>query len=121
MKLVNEKASIFETCVRFANNFLFLPDIDITFDDCPSPRFGTMDNAAESVLGLDGRGHILRCVAWECTSLAVQLPISRIQALNCIGGINNFSDRCGELEDRTDAIILHRVVDGINIEHWIYF
>ena len=81
MKLVNEKASIFETCVRFANNFLFLPDIDITFDDCPSPRFGTMDNAAESVLGLDGRGHILRCVAWECTSLAVQLPISCIQCI----------------------------------------
>ena len=56
MKLVNEKASIFETCVRFANNFLLLPDIDITFDDCP--RVGTIDNAAESVLGVDGRGYV---------------------------------------------------------------
>lgn len=64
MKLVNEKASIFETCVRFANNFLLLPDIDITFDDCPSRRFGTMDNAAESVLGSDGRGHVFINAVW---------------------------------------------------------
>lgn len=36
-------------CIRFARNFLYLPDkIDLYFEDCPSRRFPTLSNAAES-------------------------------------------------------------------------
>ena len=39
---------IINTCVEFARRFLLLPDsIEFLFDDCPSPRFPTMNNAAE--------------------------------------------------------------------------
>lgn len=39
---------VINNCVEFARRFLLLPDsIDFLFDECPSPRFPTMNNAAE--------------------------------------------------------------------------
>lgn len=39
---------IINKCVDFARKFLLLPDsIEFLFDECPSPRFPTMNNAAE--------------------------------------------------------------------------
>ena len=40
---------IIENCIAFARQFLLLPDtIDVVFDACPSARFPTKYNAAES-------------------------------------------------------------------------
>ena len=41
--------NIINNCVDFARKFLLLPDsIDFYFENCPSPRFPSMNNAAES-------------------------------------------------------------------------
>ena len=42
--------------------------------------------------------------AWEDISLAVKLLVTAVQALNCIGGIDNLSGRHRELENRADYI-----------------
>ena len=43
-----EYLGLVQKCVTFARNFMILPDpIEAYFDDCPSNRFRTMDNAAE--------------------------------------------------------------------------
>ena len=34
-ELINNKSSIIEPCVKFAGQFLVLPDIEVFFDDCP--------------------------------------------------------------------------------------
>ena len=40
--------NIINYCVEFSRKFLLLPDsIEFLFDECPSPRFPTMNNAAE--------------------------------------------------------------------------
>lgn len=40
--------NIINDCVEFARRFLVLPDsIDFYFENCPSPRFPSMNNAAE--------------------------------------------------------------------------
>ena len=64
IKLINEKASIFEPCVAFARKFLVLPSIQIAFNDCPSAMFRTMDNAAESHITPDGSGCIYFNAPW---------------------------------------------------------
>lgn len=56
--LMNEKASIIELCIEFAKKYLFLPTIDVNFDDCPGHRFQTLDNASECNLDKDGNGFI---------------------------------------------------------------
>lgn len=58
IQLINQKAEIFESCLEFANKYLILPNIEVAFDDCPSQRFLSMNNAAESWLGSDGVGRI---------------------------------------------------------------
>lgn len=62
--LINEKASIFESCVAFAQRFLILPTIEISFRDCPSKMFRTMNNAAESHMAPDGKGYIFFNGPW---------------------------------------------------------
>lgn len=43
-----EYLSLVEKCIDFARQFMVLPaPIEVYFDDCPSQRFPTMDNAAE--------------------------------------------------------------------------
>lgn len=64
IELINEKASIFEPCVAFAHKFLVLPSIEIAFIDCPSERFRTMDNAAESHIAANGSGYIYFNAPW---------------------------------------------------------
>lgn len=47
--ITGDNLSIVKSCENFARRFLLLPDrIDFYFDSCPSPRFPTMSNAAES-------------------------------------------------------------------------
>lgn len=58
IQIINENASIFQPCVEFAAKYLMLPEIEIQFDDCPSSRFRSMCNAAESNLERDGVGRI---------------------------------------------------------------
>ena len=58
IELINSKAQIFQPCLTFASKYLILPNIEIAFDDCPSTRFLSMNNAAESWLGKDGVGRI---------------------------------------------------------------
>ena len=50
MELITGKnLQIVTDCVTFARQFLLLPDtIDYYFEDCPSERFPTLNNAAES-------------------------------------------------------------------------
>lgn len=62
--LINAKASIFEPCVAFAHRFLILPSIQIAFLDCPSAKFRTMDNAAESHIAADGSGWVYFNAPW---------------------------------------------------------
>ena len=62
--MINEKKSILEQCVLFAQRFLVLPSIEIRFDDCPSERFQTMYNAAESCLLPNGFGCIYFNTPW---------------------------------------------------------
>lgn len=64
IELINNKSSIIEPCVKFARQFLALPSIDVSFDDCPSARFRTMDNAAEGGIDANGRGHIVINGPW---------------------------------------------------------
>lgn len=64
VKIINEKMHIIEPCVKFACDFLILPDIEVRFEDCPSARFPSMDNAAESGLRSDGQGLILINGPW---------------------------------------------------------
>lgn len=59
VKIINEKMHIIEPCVNFACDFLILPEIEVRFEDCPSARFPSMNNAAESGLRSDGQGLIL--------------------------------------------------------------
>lgn len=58
IQIINEKSGILPPCAEFARKYLFLPPIEICFDDCPSRRFRTMSNAAESNLYPDGIGRI---------------------------------------------------------------
>lgn len=58
IELINEKASIIEPCIEFARKFLVLPTIDVYFDDCPSHRFKTLENASECNTDEDGNGII---------------------------------------------------------------
>lgn len=48
MEAMNGKyLSLVEKCIDFARQFMVLPEpIEVYFDDCPSRRFPTMDNAA---------------------------------------------------------------------------
>lgn len=62
--LINSKTSIIELCVNYAHNFLVLPNVEVRFDDCPSSRFPTMDNAAESFLDRTGIGYIIINGPW---------------------------------------------------------
>ena len=49
--ITGDNLRIVKSCEDFARQFLLLPDrIDFYFDSCPSPRFPTMSNAAESNL-----------------------------------------------------------------------
>ncbi len=64
IELVNSKTHIFEPCLNFASKYLILPDIEIAFDDCPSQRFLSMNNAAESWIGDDGVGRICLNAPW---------------------------------------------------------
>lgn len=64
VELINIKASIIKPCVQFARRFLVLPEIEVSFKDCPSKNFPMMDNAAESSVGPDGCGHILINGPW---------------------------------------------------------
>lgn len=64
IELINGKTSIIESCVKFACNYLVLPKVEIQFDDCPSTRFPTMNNAAESFLDGDEIGHIIINGPW---------------------------------------------------------
>lgn len=56
--LINDKTFVIEACVKFADKYLILPKIEVAYDNCPSARFPTMDNAAESYLDDQGIGHI---------------------------------------------------------------
>lgn len=83
-ELINNKSSIIEPCVKFAGQFLVLPDIEVFFDDCPSARFHTMDNAAESGIDVDGHGHIAINAPW-------------------------FADRIEEHQDDVEFFIFHEL------------
>lgn len=56
--IINEKSGILSPCVEFAQNYLTLPSVEILFEDCPSRRFRTMNNAAESGIDPDGIGRV---------------------------------------------------------------
>ena len=59
IQIINDKSAIFQPCAEFARKYLTLPlSIEIRFDDCPSEKFRTMRNAAESNLDPDGVGRI---------------------------------------------------------------
>lgn len=64
IEIINEKSSILEPCVTFAHRFLVLPTIEIRFEDCPSERFCTMDNAAESCFMPNGFGCVYFNAPW---------------------------------------------------------
>ena len=47
-KMQGEYLNLVQKCISFARQFMALPPtIEIYFEDCPSERFKTMDNAAE--------------------------------------------------------------------------
>lgn len=56
--ITGDYKTLIEKCVAFAAQFICIPQIELLFDDCPSNRFPTMSNAAESfvypVKGKDG-------------------------------------------------------------------
>ena len=58
IQIIRRKMEILPPCVEFAKKYLTLPSLEIHFDDCPSQRFRTMNNAAESNIGPDGIGRI---------------------------------------------------------------
>lgn len=64
IELIKSKLPIIEKCVNFAKEYLVLPTIQIYFDDCPSKRFPTMNNAAESSLDRNGIGTITLNGPW---------------------------------------------------------
>lgn len=49
-KIEGEYKRLIENCIRFASHFIFVPPTDLCFDNCPSDRFPTMNNSAESGL-----------------------------------------------------------------------
>lgn len=55
--ITGDYKTLIEKCVAFAAQFICIPPTELLFDDCPSNRFPTMSNAAESsasiVLGSD--------------------------------------------------------------------
>lgn len=55
-QIIHEKSKVLMPCVEFARKYLELPSIEIYFEDCPSRRFRTMTNAAESNLSPEGVG-----------------------------------------------------------------
>ena len=56
--IMGDYKTLIEKCVSFAAQFICIPQTELLFDDCPSNRFPTMSNAAEScvypVKGKDG-------------------------------------------------------------------
>ena len=56
------------------------------------------------------------CIAWKYTPLAVQLPVSGVQALNGIGSINDLAYISGKLVDWGNSIpVLPPTFHGIRI------
>lgn len=55
-------------------------------------------------------------IAWKYASLSIQLPVSGIQALNGIGGINDLAYFGGKLENRGNGVpVLPPVFHGVRI------
>ncbi|GAA6264676.1 hypothetical protein F110043I8_16610 [Ruminococcus sp. f11] len=56
--ITGDYKTLIEKCVSFAAQFICIPQTELLFDDCPSNRFPTMSNAAEScvysIKGKDG-------------------------------------------------------------------
>lgn len=46
--ITGDYKTLIEKCVAFAAQFICIPPTELLFDDCPSNRFPTMSNAAES-------------------------------------------------------------------------
>lgn len=63
-KQIEENISIVTKCIKFANEFLSLPDIQIMFGDCPSERFPTMANGMESEVHSNTNGTIIINLQW---------------------------------------------------------
>ena len=69
-----------------------------------------------SLKGGQIQGFEQRSIAWKYTPLAVQLPVSGIQTLNGIGGINDLTYLGRKLEDRRNSVpVLPPAFHGIRI------